>query len=1081
MRGIKLTALCIMLLSIAVINVRGLLNQGKFDRLKECCRRANVLMIQETNWRDEVMNDFKKKWKGNVICNNGDGRKGRGVAILIKKGVCEDVRMVYNDEEGKCLAVEIEEGGQKVILCNVHAPVIEKEKVAFFKKLKTSMEKWKDFLIIGDFNTVFGKMDIAEGMIFKSDRGRKELKGIMEENEMVDIWRERNEGIREFSRQQLVKNSMCASRIDFMICKRDFMKVVDNIYYKETSISDHKIVWAQVDLSGMKRGPGLWILNTGLLKEISFKEGIEKLIKEEQKNQLYKEDKRIWWDNAKYRIREYAKDLSKMMKRARNFKENEIRKELKDIWTEGGENGQNIFILEEKLKEIEEIKFRGEMLRSKAKYVVEGEKCTKFFFNLEKSRQREGMIKEIKGENGKIVKETEHILKEITEFYKKLFSKERIEGTEKYFLIGKIRKKLDLEDKKLSDEEIKKEEIECAIMQLNNGKSPRRDGIPNEFYKHFKEVLAPILKEVYDEVFKREETSNFMGIGVIKLIYKKRGDKNDLKNYRPITMLNTDFKILSKILANRLKKILPNIIETNQAYAIKGRDITDTVSSIRDVVSYMLEERKSGYIINVDLEKAFDRVEHEFLFAILEKFEFGKNFIKWLKIIYKGAKSQIKCNGFLTGVFRVSRSIRQGCPLSAQLYSMVAESLGLAIMGEKEIRGVELGENGDLQKIYQYADDTTLIVKDVKSVKKAMEILERYCKGSGAKINIRKTVYMQIGEGENIQNVFPFKEEENVKVLGVRIGKNERVMRDLMWDEVIGKMERVLNFWKQRGLTLKVKVLVLNSLMLAKTWYVLGVTPMPVCIGKRIKAAVLKFIWDSKPSKIAYETIIGDVKEGGLGLQDPELKKKSFRVKTVRRFLNGEHQAQWKEIMKIFLNRCGNLNIGLDILWMKLKQNLMTRIPEFYVEVLEAWGEFKIHVCIKPERREDILNQPLFLNDNVLYKGKELHFKQWINAGFKRVKDILYEVKEGFLPFHAILEKVKAVEEDINVRSLENQYEQVKEAIPEQWIQKIEEDKGNEGEKMKVFIKGKGEEVSFDQCLVKEFYVYFRNLVLKSL
>ncbi len=249
-------------------------------------------------------------------------------------------------------------------------------------------------------------------------------------------------------------------------------------------------------------------------------------------------------------------------------------------------------------------------------------------------------------------------------------------------------------------------------MQLNNGKSPGRDGIPNEFYKHFKEVLAPILKEVYDEVFKREETSNFMGIGVIKLIYKKRGDKNDLKNYRPITMLNTDFKILSKILANILKKILPNIIETNQAYAIKGRDITDTVSSIRDVVSYMLEERKSGYIINVDLEKAFDRVEHEFLFAILEKFEFGKNFIKWLKIIYKGAKSQIKCNGFLTGVFRVSMSIRQGCPLSAQLYSMVAESLGLAIMGEKEIRGVELGENGDLQKIYQYADDTTLIVKD---------------------------------------------------------------------------------------------------------------------------------------------------------------------------------------------------------------------------------------------------------------------------------------------------------------------------------------------------------------------------------
>lgn len=187
-----------MFLSIATINVRGLLDQGKFERLKEVCKRANVLMIQETNWRDDVMTEFKRKWKGDVLCNHGDGRKGRGVAILIKKGVCEEVREVYNDEEGKCLAVEIEDGGGKVILCNVHAPVVEKEKVDFFKKLRTSMEKWKRFVIIGDFNTVFSKMDLAEGMVFKSDGGRKELKSIMEENDLVDIWRERNEGIRVF-------------------------------------------------------------------------------------------------------------------------------------------------------------------------------------------------------------------------------------------------------------------------------------------------------------------------------------------------------------------------------------------------------------------------------------------------------------------------------------------------------------------------------------------------------------------------------------------------------------------------------------------------------------------------------------------------------------------------------------------------------------------------------------------------------------------------------------------------------------------------------------------------------------------
>ncbi len=101
-------------------------------------------------------------------------------------------------------------------------------------------------------------------------------------------------------------------------------------------------------------------------------------------------------------------------------------------------------------------------------------------------------------------------------------------------------------------------------------------------------MLTTNFKDVYEEIFKKEEMSNFMGIGLIRLIYKRKGDCKELKNYRPITMLNSDFKIL----ANRLKLILPNIIQTNQAYAIRGRDITDTISSIRDVVGLWYQKEK---------------------------------------------------------------------------------------------------------------------------------------------------------------------------------------------------------------------------------------------------------------------------------------------------------------------------------------------------------------------------------------------------------------------------------------------------------------------------------------------------------
>ncbi len=162
---------------------------------------------------------------------------------------------------------------------------------------------------------------------------------------------------------------------------------------------------------------------------------------------------------------------------------------------------------------------------------------------------------------------------------------------------------------------------------------------------------------------------------LMKLIYKRKGSKNMLNNFRPITMLNTDMKILAKI--------LPTIITTNQAYGVKGRDIADITRGIRDIISVLNERQENGYFINLDFEKTLDRVEHSFLFAVLEHFGFGKNVKEWIKILDKNVMTKVKCNGFLTEPFKITRSIRQGCPLSAQVYTLVAEPLGLMIKNDK--------------------------------------------------------------------------------------------------------------------------------------------------------------------------------------------------------------------------------------------------------------------------------------------------------------------------------------------------------------------------------------------------------------
>ncbi len=1069
--------LIISLLSIVSLNVRGLLNMEKFEKVKELCKKTNVILLQETNWKNEMMESVKRRWKGDIYYNNGDGEKGKGVAVLFKRNISDDVKIIYCDTEGKCIIVRLVWGGENIILCNVHAPNAEAEKKIFFNNLNDYIEKWEKVILMGDFNTVLSRMDIAKDMVFKRDSGRDELLKLIDKNDLIDIWRERNEGIKDFSRQQLVKGKMKQSRIDFMLIKRNMTRNIDKIYYKMTSLSDHSMLIVHFNETGLERGKGIWCLNNELLKDENYKLAVEAIITNERGKGMFEEDKRVWWDNVKYEIKKYSLRYSRLKQKIKRGEEVAVRNILKEELQKDNGDIETIIINENRLKEIEEEKCRGAMIRSRAKNVMEGERCTKFFFNLEESRQKADTIKEVLKKDGRRVKETKEILQRVKEFYADLFISEGTKEDEKQCLLEKVKSKVVKEDKEMCDKDFLEEEIETAIVQLNNGKSPGADGLTSEFYKVFKDTLTPILKEVYEEIYERGQASQLMRVGMVKLIFKKRGDSADLKNYRPISMLNTDFKILAKMLANRLKKVLPGLITTNQAYSIMGREITDTVSNIRDKISYMIENKKEGYIISLDLEKAFDRVEHDYLFELLEHFGFGNNFIRWIRVLYKGAISFIKCNGFLTDVFSITRSIRQGCPLSSLLYSIVAEPLGLVVGEDGNIKGIGFGGIEKEQKIYQYADDTTLILKDLDSVERAMNKIQKYCKGSGAKINIDKTVMMRIGTAKPLPDYFSFKEEtENMKILGIRFGKDEKKTRDLIWDEILGGMERRLTFWRQRMLKLRGKILIVNALMLSKMWYALEVTSLPIWVYKRLKKCILHFIWEGKPAKIAYDTMIGPIEEGGLGLLDPDIRMKSLRVKIMKKFLNKENRQEWKDGMKYFLNRCGGFNMGNDIIWMKLKENMLNGVPELYKEVLRAWKEFLLTVVYKPEGMEELLNQPLFLNSNIVYENNEIYFKKWIKAGINKVKDVLYEVKEGFIPLQGIVDEIEEIGEEVDKSIVKQQFDKIKKAIPDEWIERIEKKEEGEG-KVEVLLKESGKEVSIQSCSLKMIYKFFRKMV----
>ncbi len=196
--------------------------------------------------------------------------------------------------------------------------------------------------------------------------------------------------------------------------------------------------------------------------------------------------------------------------------------------------------------------------------------------------------------------------------------------------------------------------------------------------------------------------------GLICLIPKPNKDSSLLDNCRPITLLNSDYKILASVYAEKIKLCLANIISNTQSGFLKGRHISNNIRLIIDILDYSEFINKETLILFIDFYKAFDTVEHFFIFEALSKFGFGRSFINAIRTLYNGINSCFSLASGTSPRFSVGRGIRQGCPISPFLFLLAAELLSLHIK-RSNIEGINIG--GNTLIISQLADDTCLFLK----------------------------------------------------------------------------------------------------------------------------------------------------------------------------------------------------------------------------------------------------------------------------------------------------------------------------------------------------------------------------------
>ncbi|KAL9954380.1 hypothetical protein ACROYT_G041908 [Oculina patagonica] len=259
---------------------------------------------------------------------------------------------------------------------------------------------------------------------------------------------------------------------------------------------------------------------------------------------------------------------------------------------------------------------------------------------------------------------------------------------------------------------------------------------------------------------------------------------------------------MSKVIASRIKNVLPEIIYHNQTGYVKDRFIGETIRSIYDVKDYTAEENIPGLMIFIDFKKAFDSVEWDFLLKCLEVFNFGPDFIRWVKTFYKNIQSCTINNGTASQYFTLERGVRQGDPLSPYLFILVAETLAIAIRQNKSIKGIMI-ENEET-KLLQYADDTTAVLSDINSAETLFELLDSFKAISGLEINCTKTEGMWIGSSkENKTKPFEIKwPNEPIKALGVYFTYDQKLLNAKNFIERLDSIKKLINIWSSRGLSI---------------------------------------------------------------------------------------------------------------------------------------------------------------------------------------------------------------------------------------------------------------------------------------
>ena len=722
-------------------------------------------------------------------------------------------------------------------------------------------------------------------------------------------------------------------RLDYFLVSSQLVNVTKETDIKPGFRTDHSLITINILENNQNRGRGFWKLNTSLLLDNSYTDKIKKSIRESYV--LYKEQQTnpcLIWELVKADIRGESIKFASFKKKERANRLCELENELKKAHETYDKNTntdelEKIDRLEAEIKTIIEVENRGASIRAKAQWLAEGEKSNKFFHGLEKIKYNQKIISRLIDEENREISHASDILSAEKHFFEKLYSSSLEEGNQSIWenFFPNERKTISDDIKSDFDRDININEIKEAVKRMKNEKSPGIDGFPVEFYKIFWNEIKDMLLELYQYSIDTGSLSISQKQGIITLLPKSDKDLSYLKNWRPITLLTVDYKILSSVLAMRLKSNLSDIIHEDQTGFIKNRQMSENIRKVIEIIDYLELEDLPGLIMTIDFEKAFDKIEWKFIFKTLEYFNFGERYIRYVKLLYNDSSSCCINNGWSSEFFHLGRGVRQGCPLSPYLFILCAEILGNAIRNDESVRGIQIkNDNSEVTtKLSQYADDTTLFLDgQPQSIIAVVQLCKEFEQISGLKINESKTKAACVG---NLYYQYDEKftkldwVSEKIHLLGMDIPIKSDVKKLIDWNlrSKLKESKSVFNKWKRHKLTLYGKSMVIKSYGGSALSFFLSVVPTPdETFFNEYNDIMKDFLWDSSSTKIKIETLYKDYEEGGIRLLDLKAFDQSLKLKWLK-YLHGNNTKSLHILMSRYIIKVPSGTVVVTHLFVK--------------------------------------------------------------------------------------------------------------------------------------------------------------------